>query len=164
MGTAGISSPPLLACGLSGVDFDLRRGFSRICTSSTCGVLRPEFARLRWDEGSDDLTSCGMTGKVTSLAAGGGWGRARLLLETPIVRRGSSSRWYLTHTSLSTAQSGRHEDSCSDGFNHQYMRLGFAANFFFLILSYLESLVISVLVTIILVRSMFYGIVQVRHQ
>jgi hypothetical protein len=109
MGTGGKSSPPILACGLSGVDFDLRRGFSRICTSSTCGGLRPEFARLRGAEGSGALTSCGMTGKggrcdVTSLAARGGWGWARLLLKIPIGRRESTSRWFQTRTSVSTAE------------------------------------------------------------
>ena len=98
VGTGGNSSPLLLAklaCGLSGVDFDLRRGFSRICTSSTCGGLRPEFARLRvrWSEGSDGLTSCGVTGTgdtcvVTCLAAGGGSDWAGLLLEQPIRMRG----------------------------------------------------------------------------
>ena len=96
-GTCDQSSPPILACGLSGVDFDLKRGGDLcMCGPSTRGGLRPKFARLRWDEGSDDLTSCGKTGKggpcdVTSLAAGGGWGGARLLLKQPIGR-GRSSR------------------------------------------------------------------------
>jgi hypothetical protein len=105
MGTGGKSSPPLLACGLSGVDFDLTRGlgFSRICTSSTCRGLRTEFARLLGAEGSGALTSGGgMTGTgglgdATSLAEGGGPGWVGLLLKQPIVRRGSKRVVCRTH-------------------------------------------------------------------
>lgn len=94
MGTGGKPSPLILpvASGLSGVGFDLRRGFSRIWGSSTCGGLRPEIAglRVRWSEGSNGLTSCEVTGTcdATCLAAGGGSERAGLLLKKPIERRG----------------------------------------------------------------------------
>jgi hypothetical protein len=92
MGTGGKSSPRILADGLSGVDFDLKRGFLRVCSSSTSGSLRHEFARLRGADGSGGLTCCGTTGSggfsdVTDLAAGGGSDWTGLLLKQPIGRR-----------------------------------------------------------------------------